>query len=143
MKRIIIDYIGGNEMTVKSLGTVFIRVSRLEPALAFYSEALGLKLRDVERWEDGRGANYLISEQSPTPLLTLIEQPDMEPLRHPAFNLYCEGALAFYDRLTAQGVKVGRVNRWSSEWNDHIDFDVYDPDGNPINLIEWRRRDDL
>jgi len=126
-------------MTVKFLGAVFLRVSNLEESMPFYSEVLGLELRDVEQWEDGRGANYIIGENSPG--LTLIEtKDDLHILKQPAFNLFCNEVLSIYDRLKSQGYKVGPVNKWSSEMNDHIDFDVYDPDGNAINLIEWHRR---
>ncbi|MCR2822190.1 VOC family protein [Lederbergia panacisoli] len=126
-------------MIVNFLGAVFLRVSNLEDSIPFYSDALGLKLRDVERWKDGRGANYIINENSP--ILTLIETKDnLHIFQQPVFNLNCNDVLGIYERLTSQGYKVGEINKWSSEMNDHIDFDVYDPDGNPINLIEWRKK---
>jgi enamine deaminase RidA (YjgF/YER057c/UK114 family) len=70
-------------------------------------------------------------------LLTLIEQENAVALKDPSFNLFCENILNLYEDLQNKGIKVGNVNKWSSEWNDHIDFDVYDPEENPINLIEW------
>ncbi|MBS4196802.1 VOC family protein [Lederbergia citri] len=126
-------------MTVHFLGAVFLRVSNIEASVPFYSDVLGLKLRDVEQWENGRGANYIISENSP--LLTLIEtKENLHILKQPAFNLFCNDVLSIYDRLKTQGYKLGEINKWSSEMNDHIYFDVYDPDGNAINLIEWHKK---
>ena len=51
-------------MKVQNLGAIFIRVSNLDRALPFYSNVLGLQLRDVEQWDNGRGANYTIPNQS-------------------------------------------------------------------------------
>lgn len=122
-------------MLIKELGTVFMRVDDLDAALPFYTEVLGLTLREVEQWEDGRGANYLLPNSSI--LLTLIEQKEgFEPLKHPMFNLYCPGIDAAYEELRKKNIKISSLNKWSSEWNDHLDFDVFDPAGNPINLIE-------
>lgn len=125
-------------MRVKELGAVFLRVSNLEESIRFYSDVLKLELRDVEKWDDGRGANYMIASGSP--LLTLIETADPQITNNPTFNLFCENIMDWYGQMNELGIKVGNLNRWSSEWNDHIDFDVYDPDGNAINLIEWKRR---
>lgn len=123
-------------MFVNYLGAVFIRVSNLNQSITFYSDVLGLKLRDVEQWENGRGANYLISEHSP--LLTLIETAEtITPHKHPTFNLNCDHIEDLYSKLKEKEIKVGELNHWSSGTNVHIDFDVYDPDGHAINLIEW------
>lgn len=125
-------------MKVKSLGAVFVRVRNLEESVRFYSEVLHLELRDIEDWDNGRGANYIIGPDSP--LLTLIESIDPPIMSQPTFNLFCENILDWYEHLKNQGVRVGSLNKWSSEWNDHMDFDVYDPDGHAINLIEWKSR---
>lgn len=126
-------------LKLKELGTVFIRVTDVEKSVPFYTEVIGLTLREIENWEVGRGANFLFPNQSI--LLTLIEQTEnFEPLKQPTFNLFCHDIVEHYEWLKSQGVKVGDLNIWSSEWNDHIDFDVYDPDGNAINLIEWKPR---
>ncbi|WMT39617.1 VOC family protein [Paenibacillus sp. D2_2] len=126
-------------MKVKDLGTIFIRVSNLDEALPFYSEVLGLQLRDVEQWDDGRGANYKFPNQST--LLTLIEVGEsLEPSKQPNFNLVCSNILEAYEELKSKGIIVGSLNQWSSDWNDHFDFDIFDPDGNSINLIEWTPR---
>ncbi|AOZ90773.1 VOC family protein [Paenibacillus crassostreae] len=126
-------------MKVQDLGTVFIRVSNLDRALPFYSDVLGLQLRNIEQWDDGRGANYIFPNQST--LLTLIEVGEScEPLKHPIFNLYCNSILEAYEELNNKGIVLGPINKWASDWNDHIDFDIYDPDGNAINLIEWTHR---
>lgn len=125
-------------MSVNFLGAVFLRISDLEKSIEFYSDVLGLKLRDVEQWDNGRGANYIISENSP--LLTLIETDEnLQVQNHPTFNLNCSNIVELHEKLIGQGLKVGELNKWSSEINVHIDFDIYDPDGNAINLIEWYR----
>jgi lactoylglutathione lyase len=126
---------------VNYLGAVFIRVSDLEKALPFYSEVLGLQLKEAEQWDNGRGANYLISENSP--LLTLIETEDMQVLNDPVFNLNCTDVLQLHQKFTELGVEVGEINNWSSEMRVHIDFDVYDPYGNAINFIEWHQRSEI
>jgi len=126
-------------MKVENLGTVFIRVSDLDRALPFYSEVLGLTLREVEQWDVGRGANYHFPNNST--LLTLIEVGEQcQPLNEPIINLYCKNILEAYEELKQQGVRVGPLNQWSSEWNDHVEFDIFDPDGNAINLIQWTPR---
>lgn len=123
-------------MTVNYLGAVFLRVTDLETSMSFYSDVLGLKLRDVEQWDHVRGANYIINENSP--LLTLIEtKENFQIHEYPTFNLNCRNILELYKTLKNQGVKVGKINNWSSNTNIHVDFDIYDPDGYAINLIEW------
>nr|WP_208919951.1 hypothetical protein [Paenibacillus uliginis] len=100
---------------------------------------LGLQLRNVEQWDNGRGANYNFPNQST--LLTLIEVGEAcEPLKHPTINLYCNNILEAYEELNNKGIVLGAINKWSSDWNDHVNFDIYDPDGNAINLIEWTLR---
>lgn len=126
-------------MTVNYLGAVFLRVRDLEISMSFYSDVLGLKLRDVEQWDNGRGANYIISENSP--LLTLIETVEnLQVLEYPTFNLNCKNIIDLHKKLSNQGFKVGQINNWSSNMNVHVDFDIYDPDGNIINLIEWHKK---
>lgn len=127
-------------MSVNFIGAVFLRVRDLEQSIRFYSDVLGLTLRDVEEWDDSRGANYIIGENSP--LLTLIESKDnLQVLEYPIFNLNCSNVLDLHEKFKNQGVKVGKINNWSSGMNVHVDFDVYDPDGNAINLIEWSTMD--
>ncbi|MGE8207037.1 VOC family protein [Heyndrickxia sp. NPDC080065] len=114
-----------------------MRVTDLEISMSFYSNVLGLKLRDVEQWDHARGANYIISENSP--ILTLIESKEnFQIQQYPTFNLNCRNILELYENLKKRGVKVGELNNWSSNMNIHVDFDIYDSDGNAINLIEWQ-----
>ncbi|MGM7722268.1 VOC family protein [Metabacillus sp. Hm71] len=101
----------------------------LETSMLFYSDGLGLELRDVEQWDNGRGVNYIICENSP--LLTLIEADEhLQILEYPAFNLNCQNIVELYEQLKNKGFKVGELNNWSSSMNVHVDFDLYDPDGN-------------
>lgn len=123
-------------MTINFLGAVFLRVTDLEISISFYSNVLGLKLRDVEQWDNARGANYIINENSP--ILTLIESKEnLQIQKYPSFNLNCRNIIELYEKLNKQGIKVGELNNWSSNTYFHVDFDVYDPDGNAINIIEW------
>jgi lactoylglutathione lyase len=123
-------------MTVNYLGAVFLRVRDLDISMKFYTDVLRLKLRDVEQWDNARGANYIIGDNSP--LFTLIEtKENFQIQEYPTFNLNCSNILELYEELYNQGVKVGELNNWSSNMNVHVDFDIYDPDGNAINLIEW------
>lgn len=128
-------------MNQKKLLAVFIKVSNLEQSIAFYCDVLGLTLREIEQWENGRGANIIISDHSP--LLTLIESDKVSALEYPPFNLNCSNVIDIHNHLKEQGYKTGKINRWASENNDHIDFDVYDPDEHPINLIEVSRRNKI
>ncbi|PWV94449.1 glyoxalase/bleomycin resistance protein/dioxygenase superfamily protein [Paenibacillus cellulosilyticus] len=123
-------------MALNFMGAVFVRVTDLEQSLRFYSDILGLQLRNIE--ECGRIANYIINESSP--LITLIKTEGYQAQDYPTFNLNYNNVLELHEKLIAQGVKVGPVKNWSSDRNVHIDFDVYDPDGNAINLIEWSAR---
>jgi lactoylglutathione lyase len=126
-------------MSVNFLAAVFVRVKNLEKSISFYSEVLGLKLRDIEQWDNGRGANYIVGEDSP--LLTLIEtNEEICKHRYPNFNLYCHNLLEMYEGFKNHGYEVGEINHWSSGMNVHTDFDIFDPDGNAINLIEWQSR---
>ncbi|CAM3718785.1 hypothetical protein [Marinicrinis lubricantis] len=42
--------------------------------------------------------------------------------------------------LGAVFMRVSNLEDSVRFYYDHMDFDVYDPDGNPINLIEWKSR---
>lgn len=43
-----------------------------------------------------------------------------------------------YESLNSNGHKVTDLEEWTSKWNHHICFDVFDPDGHPINIIEMQ-----
>lgn len=123
-------------MAIKELGGVFVRVTNLERSIPFYS-ALGLRLRGIEDWNPGRGATFFISpEHDGWPLLTLVESDDLQVLKYPPFNLNSVGVRDMHRDLQAQGFKVSELEEWRSPWNDHCLFDVFDPDGNMICLIE-------
>lgn len=103
-----------------------------------FINVLKLNLINKEEWKDGKGANYNITPGSP--LITLIESDQVQPNKFPSFNLNCSNIYEMYEVMKKEGIKVGKINTWSSERNDHIDFDVYDPDENPVNLIECKSR---
>jgi lactoylglutathione lyase len=122
-------------MGIKKLGTVFLRVSNLDGSVDFYQNQLGLKLRDVENWDGDRQANFFAGENAPL-LLTLIESDRVQVLENPIFNLIAVNTNKMYESLKRKGHKVTDLEEWTSEWNHHICFDLFDPDGHPINVIE-------
>lgn len=125
-------------MAVNFMGAVFVRVTNLEESIRFYSDILGLHLRNIE--ECGRIANFIIHDNSP--LLTLIKSEEFQVQEYPTFNLNYSHVLELHEKLQSQGVKVGPIKNWTSDRNVHIDFDAYDPDGHAINLIEWSKKAD-
>lgn len=123
-------------MPVKLLGGIFIRVTHLEQSISFYS-ALGLRLRGIEEWDPGRGATFFPSpEHDGWPLMTLIESDKVQVLEHPVFSLNATDVKEMHKLLGLKGFKVTELEEWTSPWNHHYMFDVYDPDGHPITLIE-------
>ncbi|QHW31342.1 VOC family protein [Paenibacillus rhizovicinus] len=123
-------------MGVHSLGAIFIRVSNLENSIPFYS-ALGLRFRGIEDWDPGRAATfYLLPDHDGFPLMTLVESDKVQVLEYHSYNLNATNVREIYRDLELSGYKLRPVEEWSSPWNHHIMFDVYDPDGHPINIIE-------
>src|SRR5690554_3322261 len=106
-------------MSIKKIGAVFIRVKNLDKSLPFYSDILGLQLRNIEKWDQGRGANYIIPD---SPLLTLIEDGNIQVQKNPYFNLNCSNVLEMHERFNKKGIRTSQMNEWSSESNLHIDF---------------------
>lgn len=123
-------------MGVQSLGSVFVRVTNLENSIPFYS-ALGLHCRGIENWDPGRGATFFFNQNHDGwPLLTLIETDDVQVLDHPAYNLNSTNVRDMHRDLELSGYKLKPLEEWTSPWNHHVMFDVCDPDGHMINIIE-------
>lgn len=124
-------------MSVKFLGGIFIQVTNLERSIPFYSDVLGLRLRGIEQWDPGRGATFFLNaEHDGWPLLTLIEEDQVQILKHPPFNLSSTNVAEMHHSLIARGMQVTDLEEWDSPYNHHVMFDIYDPDGHPINIIE-------
>lgn len=124
-------------MSIHQIGGVFIRVRNLENSIDFYSNLLGLRLRGIEQWENGRGATFFTdTENGRLPLLTLVESDHVQVLSYPFFNLVTKKAADMHQVIQKEGHNVSELKKWSSEWNDHLMFDVYDPDGHTLNIIE-------
>ncbi|MBD3922064.1 VOC family protein [Paenibacillus sp. PR3] len=123
-------------MGAQSLGAVFIRVTNLENSIPFYS-ALGLRFRGIEEWNPGRGATFFLApDHDGFPLMTLIESDQVQVLEFPSYNLNATHVKDMYRDLELSGYKLKPIEEWTSPWNHHIMFDVCDPDGHMINIIE-------
>jgi predicted enzyme related to lactoylglutathione lyase len=122
---------------IKKIGAIFLRVSSLDNSIDFYQNQLGLTLRDVENWGNERQANFFVGENGPL-LLTLIESDRVQVLEKPIFNLVAANATNMYKSLKGNGHKVTDLEEWTSEWNHHIYFDLFDPDGHALNIIEMQ-----
>ena len=123
-------------MGAQSLGAIFIRVRNLENSIPFYS-ALGLRFRGIEEWNPGRGATFFLApDHDGFPLMTLVESEQVQVLDYPAFNLNATHVREMYRDLELSGYKLKPIEEWTSPCNHHIMFDVCDPDGHMINIIE-------
>jgi lactoylglutathione lyase len=128
-------------MPVMNVGTVFVNVSNLERSIEYYTQVLGLVSRGVEDWGDGRrGATLFFNDSKGKPMITLAETENVQVHKTPLFNLNCTEVEELHSNINERGHKVSEINRWESEWNNHILFDVFDPDENTINLIEIQQK---
>lgn len=127
-------------MTTKQIGGVFIPVSSLERSIAWYTEHLGLVSRGIEDWGGGsRGATLFFQPHSEhAALLSLAERKERIQATEdfPRFNLQCDDAESLHANLSASNSQVTELEIWDSEWNHHVLFDVFDPDGNRVNIIQ-------
>lgn len=114
-------------MGAQSLGAVFLRVSKLENSIPFYS-ALGLRFRGIENWDPGRGATFfLAADHDGFPLMTLIESDHVQTLDYHSFNLNAKNLREMHRDLRLSGYRVTPIEEWSSPWNHHLMFDVATP----------------
>lgn len=120
-------------MKQPTIGAIFMRVTDLERSIDFYTTQLGFKLRDTEVWDGTRAANLFTGKDL---LLTLIEEDDVQVLQYPLYNLVTENVREMYTNLKQRGYSVTELEQWDSERNHHLYFDVSDPDGHPVNIIE-------
>ncbi|MBM7567110.1 VOC family protein [Paenibacillus sacheonensis] len=126
-------------MKTKQIGSLFIPVNNLERSIAFYTEALGLVCRGIEDWGgDSRGATLFFQPHpEDAALLSLAELKEPIPvMAFPSFNIKCADVRALHAELQARGCRVSDIETWDSEWNHHVLFDVFDPDGHMVGLVE-------
>ncbi|MBP1993048.1 VOC family protein [Paenibacillus eucommiae] len=126
-------------MPIQQLGSVFLPVSNLEQSIVFYTEILGLVCRGIEDWGDGSRGATLFCDPHPdhAALLTLAEMKGSIPVyERPVFNFKCISVPEMHADLKLRGCRVTELESWDSPWNHHVLFDVFDPDGHMINMID-------
>jgi lactoylglutathione lyase len=126
-------------MMTKQIGSLFIPVKNLERSISFYTVMLGLVCRGIEDWGGGnRGATLFFQPHlEDATLLSLAELKEPIPvMSFPSFNIKCDDVRTLHTDLQSRGCRVSDIETWDSEWNHHVLFDVFDPDGHMINLIE-------
>lgn len=126
-------------MTVNFLAGVFLPVSNLERSVDFYTKELGLRCRGIERWGESRAATLFTHPDKDDYGMLCLEETagKIVPAPKPFFNLNVSGVEALHKSLHNRFIRVSDLEVWDSPWNTHMMFDVYDPDGHPINLVEW------
>ncbi|NOU98079.1 VOC family protein [Paenibacillus sp. LMG 31456] len=126
-------------MPIQQIGGLFISVSNLERSISFYTETLGLVCRGIEDWGDGKRGATLFCNPHPdhAALLSLAEvKGPFTVIDRPMFNFKCSDVPSMHKAIKAKGYRVTEMVTWDSPWNKHVMFDLFDPDGNLVNLIE-------
>jgi catechol 2,3-dioxygenase-like lactoylglutathione lyase family enzyme len=109
---------------------VWYRVRDLDSGRAFYTAKLGFTETHVD--EDGRWARL---ERGGMEIALAEGEPEQEA---GVASIDVDDAKAEADRLRSQDVEVGTV----LELHDEVRLlDVFDPDGNRVQLVEQLRRD--
>lgn len=125
-------------MPITKLGTVFIQIANIERSLDFYCGLLGLDQGTIQReeWDNGQKAATLFLNYKGAPLITLVQSESAQADGKRLINLQCTDVEQVHRALKEKGFRLSNIADWKSEWNQHYHFDVYDPDGNVINVIE-------
>ena len=126
-------------MPIQQIGGLFVPVSNLERSITFYTEILGLVCRGIEDWGDGNRGATLFCDPHPdhAALLSLAEVNKPIPLiDRPIFGFNCNQVMEMHAELLEKGCRITDLETWDSPWNHHVLFDVFDPDGHMINMIE-------
>ena len=109
--------------------TVWYRVRDLERARAFYTSKLGF----AETYVDGEGG-WAKLDRGGTEIALAQGEPEEGGVAH----VDVEDAKAEAERLRAEGIRVGVVVELQGEVRL---LDVFDPDGNRIQLAQELSRD--
>ncbi len=120
-------------MILRDLAFTIVYVDDLERATAFYRDVVGLPLAySVPGWVqfDTSGAALVLHPKTPSQK----EAPHSASLTHAAFQV--EDLEAEYERLSDEQVKFSAPPA-SADFGKHATF--LDPEGNEIDLLEWKR----
>jgi len=136
-----------NSMTPSRILHTMFRVSDLEQSIAFYQNALGMRVFSRETYTEGKFTlvfmGYGDAQSSPSIELTYNWDPDayQHGTRYGHVALGVEDLYGLCERLTKQGITVlrapGQMSYVSDETgeSDVIAF-IEDPDGYKIELIQ-------
>ncbi|PFG12070.1 VOC family protein [Bacillus sp. es.036] len=119
------------------IGSVFIPVTNLVKAIAWYEKHLGVQ--KIEEWGDGvgKGAGFYFPN-SPTQLgLVQVESATSTEFqvkgehRNSYFNFLVEDIHDFYRKLNDAGVETTELE----DFGGMTCFDFYDLNGNPFSVV--------
>lgn len=113
---------------LKRIDTVFLPVTNLERAIAWYTETLGLKLR----WISHSYACLNVDQTA----LTLVQLAEVIPHKHEPFNFYVDDIKATHAHLAGLGATVSEIR----DHGDVVEFTVTDPDGNPLGIVWFEEK---
>lgn len=111
-------------LRINALYEFYFPVTDVSASTSWYASHLGMQVvsqgaaRSTLRLEEGALLTLVASEQ--------LNRYDSVPI-----NMKAHDARTFHERLVRGGVRA----KEPENWHHYVDFDVYDPDGNPFNVI--------